>query len=55
MVMALTEPEHPQPVGDEELAGLKTRLCQAVLGFQSAMLDFHSRESGSLAQVQAPL
>ncbi len=53
--MELSEPEPPKPVRDDELSGLKTRLCQAVLGFQSAMLDFHSRESGSLAQVRASL
>ena len=53
--MEVMEPEPPKPVRDEELSGLKTRLCQAVLGFQSAMLDFHSRESGSLAQVRASL
>ena len=50
MATELVEPPPPAPpLCDEELQGLKTRLCQAVLSFQSAM---HSTETGSLAQVR---
>jgi hypothetical protein len=50
MATELVEPPPPAPpMNEEELQGLKTRLCQAVLSFQSAM---HSTESGSLAQVR---